>query len=67
MGALELSGEEQAWLRDLLDATYRAKLHEIHHTDRRAFKAALRCEAELIEELSRRLARLEPPRHAARR
>ena len=58
MRYLELSLEEHAVLRDVLSARLTEIRREIHHTDKRDFRARLLHQEELLVNL---LARLEQP------
>ena len=52
---LELSDSEREYLATLLDAAYKGKLHELHHTDTADYKTLIKEEIALIETLKARL------------
>jgi hypothetical protein len=52
---VDLTEDECVVLRHLLELKLRDLHHEIHHTDSREFKAALRHEEEMIHRLLERL------------
>jgi hypothetical protein len=55
MITLELTPDEAALLRDLIDAHRRDLLHEIHHTDDRAFREHLRHRSTTLDRLAAQL------------
>ena len=52
---IELSSDELDLLRQLLEAKRVDLQHEIHHTDDREFKAALKARRDLLEALLSKL------------
>ncbi len=52
---MELSAEEREYLVELLKAAHAELLHELHHTDTRAFETTLQHRVSLNEQLTRRL------------
>lgn len=52
---LELTDKERDYLITLLEATHREKLHELHHTDAKQYKALVKAEISLIEALRTKL------------
>lgn len=51
----ELNDRECEFLRELLEATHKETLHEIHHTDTANYKRLLRDQVKVIEELRAKL------------
>jgi hypothetical protein len=52
---LELSTDEILLLKELLESKHRDLLHELHHTDDRAFKDALKVRTARLESLLAKL------------
>jgi hypothetical protein len=52
---LDLSTDEVVLLKELLESKHRDLLHELHHTDDRAFKEALRVRLTRLESLVAKL------------
>jgi hypothetical protein len=46
---LELSSDEVVLLKDILESKHRNLLHELHHTDDRAFRDALKVRIDRLE------------------
>ena len=57
---LDLSEEECAVLRELVALRALELKHEIHHTDNRDFRARLRREDAVLQQLGERLGLVEP-------
>jgi hypothetical protein len=55
MVTLELTEQEAAMLREMLDVQLRDLRHEIHHTDDRGFRQLLRQKEALLEHLIHQL------------
>ncbi len=53
---LELTDQEFDFLKELLAAAHREKIHELHHTDATDYKRILKEKVRIIEELTARLA-----------
>ena len=58
---LNLTEHERDYLCELLEAALKEKLHELHHTDSREYRALLREKVAVIEALTARIARSEIP------
>lgn len=56
MVTLELTDDEASLLREICDAHRHTLLHELHHTDDRAFRQLLREKSALLDRLTHRLA-----------
>lgn len=52
---LELTDKERDYFIALLEATHREKLHELHHTDAKEYKALVKAEISMIEALRTKL------------
>ncbi|MGE3840812.1 MAG: hypothetical protein AB7I50_04430 [Vicinamibacterales bacterium] len=59
MISIDLTEDEAALLRTTLESRRRELLHELHHTDDRAFRDLLRHKEELIERLCGKLGNSE--------
>ena len=46
---LDFSSDEVVLLKDILESKYRDLLHELHHTDDRAFREALKVRIDRLE------------------
>lgn len=55
MISIDLTEDEAALLRTTLDARRRELLHEIHHTDDRAFRELLRHKETMVERVYEKL------------
>lgn len=61
MAAPQLKPEEWELLGQLLECKQRELLAELRHTTKRAFREALHERLEQVEELLRKIPRIEPP------
>lgn len=61
MAAPQLKPEEWELLGQLLECKQRELLAELRHTTKRAFREALHERLEQVEELLKKIPRLEPP------
>lgn len=61
MAAPQLKPEEWELLGRLLECKQRELLAELRHTTKRAFREALHERLEQVEELLRKIPRIEPP------
>jgi len=56
MFTLQLDAQEREILLETLEAAEKQKLHELHHTDKAAYKQLLRDRIEWIERIVEKLA-----------
>ncbi len=63
--SIDLTDDEVSVLRATLDARRRELLHELHHTDDRAFRDLLRHKEAVIEHLAEKLVQSATPRSTA--
>jgi len=52
---IELTGNEREYLLELLEASHRLLIHELHHTDTSRYEEVLREKLELNERLTARI------------
>ena len=55
---LDISDQERRFLAELLDTKHTSLLHEINHTDTQDFRAILKQQLEILEELKSKIHRL---------
>jgi len=55
---LDISDQERSFLAELLETKHTALLHEINHTDTQDFRAILKQQLGLLEELKSKIHRL---------
>jgi len=52
---LDISDQERRFLAELLDTKHTSLLHEINHTDTQDFRAILKQQLEILEELNAKI------------